>query len=557
MRRVKAKAKEFTFGVYRRLPEATKDVVSKVAHGETDVQRWGAARLLEARARIFGAKGEGDVLSGTLTSARRAVQVDQFDAWGHVANLNSLTLAVLRDAGIPVYPLPNHIRPVLVVPDNRWDDAWAALADDERLLTLWLRAGGSSTPVRGLKSAPTDDSAWIYQYVVSPNGLPLASVGLRVRLLKGRLIEDEAQSLEPGSLVLPRGSNSFGAFLSPAVQAALMPVDAVEKWPRAMGEVIGDVDLVYTWVDGDDPEWLAKRQAYEVGTQSTSDANLRARFVSRDELKYSLRSVEMYASWVNKIYLVTDAQVPSWLRTDHPKLTVVDHRELFSPEDLPVFNSHAIESRLHRIPGLSEHFIYMNDDVFFGRPIRPEVFFFGNGVTKFFPSKALIDPGPPAANDAAVTSAAKNNRALIEDTFGRTFSAKLKHTPHAHLRSVLEEMEARYPEMFAACAQARFRSHGDHALLSGLAQRYGEATGRSAVGSIRYGYVDISRPSIARLLNRWLRNRSFDSFCMNETGLFEVDEESRDEIVRQFLEDYFPVASGFEITEGTNVGVDG
>ena len=100
----------------------------------------------------------------------------------------------------------------------------------------------------------------------------------------------------------------------------------------------------------------------------------------------------MYASWVRTIYLVTDGQVPHWLDTGHPRIRLVDHRQIFRDQSaLPVFNSHAIESQLHHIDGLAEHYLYLNDDMFFGRPVEPELFFHGNGIAKFFVSKTPID----------------------------------------------------------------------------------------------------------------------------------------------------------------------
>ena len=77
---------------------------------------------------------------------------------------------------------------------------------------------------------------------------------------------------------------------------------------------------------------------------------------------------------------------------------MVPHREIFGDTGrLPTFNSQAIESRLHRIPGLAEHFLYLNDDVFLGRPVPPEMFFTPGGLTRFFPSTALVDSAPRQA----------------------------------------------------------------------------------------------------------------------------------------------------------------
>lgn len=95
-----------------------------------------------------------------------------------------------------------------------------------------------------------------------------------------------------------------------------------------------------------------------------------SRFQDNSELQYSLRSIEKYAPWVRKIFIVTNGQIPSWLDLDHPRIEIVPHDDIFAnASHLPVFSSPAIEANIHRIPGLSKKFIYLNDDVMFGTPI--------------------------------------------------------------------------------------------------------------------------------------------------------------------------------------------
>ena len=94
------------------------------------------------------------------------------------------------------------------------------------------------------------------------------------------------------------------------------------------------------------------------------------------ELRYSLRSIEKHAPWVRHIFIVTNGQIPSWLNLEHPRLTLVSHDQIFpNSSHLPSYSSPAIESHLHRIPGLSKHFLYLNDDVMFGDDIWPEDFY--------------------------------------------------------------------------------------------------------------------------------------------------------------------------------------
>ncbi len=130
------------------------------------------------------------------------------------------------------------------------------------------------------------------------------------------------------------------------------------------------MDAVYTWVNGSSPVWQAslRRAAQGARLRQKLEAN---RFREWNELLFSLRSVYRFAPWIRTIHVVTDAQIPYWLNTSHPRVRIVDHRDLFPDPatQLPNFNSLAIESVLHRIPGLSEHFLYFNNDwcVFYPR----------------------------------------------------------------------------------------------------------------------------------------------------------------------------------------------
>jgi hypothetical protein len=146
------------------------------------------------------------------------------------------------------------------------------------------------------------------------------------------------------------------------------------------------IDLVYLWLDGNDKKWRAEKnkwQAIESGKVNlASEGTVEARWRENDELKYSLRSAAKFAPWINHIYIVTCmGQVPKWLDTKNPKITIVDHTEIMPADALPTFNSMAIEGCVINIPGLSEYFLYANDDTFFGRPLTPSYFFDDMGRT--------------------------------------------------------------------------------------------------------------------------------------------------------------------------------
>ncbi|XP_054713569.1 N-acetylglucosamine-1-phosphotransferase subunits alpha/beta-like [Uloborus diversus] len=101
-----------------------------------------------------------------------------------------------------------------------------------------------------------------------------------------------------------------------------------------------------------------------------------SRFIDNEELRYSLRSLEKHAPWVQHVYIITNGQIPYWLNLDNPWITIVTHEEIFpNSSHLPTFSSPAIECHLHRIPHLSSKFLYLNDDVMFGKPVWPEDFY--------------------------------------------------------------------------------------------------------------------------------------------------------------------------------------
>ena len=157
---------------------------------------------------------------------------------------------------------------------------------------------------------------------------------------------------------------------------------------KGASEVSFPIDLVYLWVDGDAPEFRKTKakcmHAAGMNDSKYRDATKKQIFRDNDELKYSLRSVEKYAPWIRHIYIVTGfGQVPTWLNTKNPRITIVPQESILPADASPVFNSCAIEACLANIPGLAEHFILANDDMFFNAPVRPDFFFDYLGRAKF------------------------------------------------------------------------------------------------------------------------------------------------------------------------------
>ena len=323
--------------------------------------------------------------------------------------------------------------------------------------------------------------------------------------------------------------------------------------PRVFGstmleDVVFDVDVVYTWVDGADLAWQERMQrarARHEGVAFHPESVSAHRFASRDELRHSLRSLESYAPWVRHVWLVTDQQRPGWLAADTPGLTVVDHRDIVDDQAvLPLFNSNAIISRLHHIPGLAEHYLYLNDDMFFGHDVRPNAFFHPSGVARLFPAKLHRPFGPVNAVDEPHVNLSRNIRTLLQERFGVTITKAIRHTPYPQLRSRQLELEALFPEAYAEVLQHPFR-HQDDVAPDQLLHYYLQVVGAGVPSAISYDYVNVGATEDHHRLQRLLDARDRAVFCLNDApgaGGPPIP----DETVRAFLDDYFPVPSAWE-----------
>ena len=178
--------------------------------------------------------------------------------------------------------------------------------------------------------------------------------------------------------------------------------------PRKMEQ---PVDFVLAWVDGSDPAWRAEK-AYYSGEESSSVHAFD--YQDWGLLPYWFRCIETNAPWVRNIYFVTWGHIPAWLNVNHPKLKIVKHTDFIPKEYLPTFSSHTIELNLHRIGGLSEHFVYFNDDMYLLRKVAPE-FFFTNGLPR---ECAVINPIAPA-NKNCIANLMLTTTGVINENFNK------------------------------------------------------------------------------------------------------------------------------------------
>ncbi len=360
----------------------------------------------------------------------------------------------------------------------------------------------------------------------------------------------------PGGVLGAPVRNRFTPYLKPESQISTTIAAGGETLPTFeeltvphIEDTPFPIDAVYTWVNANDVGWRRGMESHKSGvaTPHSRESVADARFADYDELRYSLRSIATNAPWLNHVWLVTDSQVPSWLREEHPGLTIVDHREIWVDKtQLPVFNSHAIEANLHRIDGLAEHYIYFNDDVMLGRSMSPEQFFTPGGVLRFYPSTAQVGAGGAETTDGDPSAAAKNNRAVLFEATGAIQTQKLQHTPHAQVRSIARDLELRFPADFARTSGSRFRSASNIAPIS-LVAWYAYRTGRGVPASLRYLYIRLGTRRTRRVLQGVLHRRDYDVFCVNQADDPVVGPDRIHRDLAHFLERYFPFKSPWEI----------
>lgn len=306
-----------------------------------------------------------------------------------------------------------------------------------------------------------------------------------------------------------------------------------------------EVDVVYTWVNHLDPDWQAMYKKAvndgKVPNDSHSSVNDIARFQNRNEIQHSISSLRMYAPWVRKIFIVTNCSLPKWAEDDR-QIVRIDHKDIFpNSSDLPTFNAFAIEACLHLIPGLSEHFIYFNDDVFLLKPTDIEDFFPSYGVISVFQSKHDI-PLDWHKNLRPVEYSMINAAILLQNRFGYTPKKKLHHAPFPLLKRRMEELAENHADQVAETRSHPFREKSDLPLSTTLHAYYCLAIGRARTTSIKCRYIDIGHPLFLLLVNPVspLRRGKYQFLCLNEVNSIKVFSGLRDKIVIALMNSLFP-----------------
>ena len=326
------------------------------------------------------------------------------------------------------------------------------------------------------------------------------------------------------------------------------------------GKMMDKIDFVVTWVDGNDEDWLKEKAKY-----SPNGGDVRnTRFQDWDQLKYWFRAVELFAPWVNKIHFITYGHLPNWLNTNNEKINIVKHTDFIPNKYLPVFNSTAIEAHLHRIPGLSEKFVYFCDDFYLMQPCKENDFF----VNDLPVDNAIFQSLPPhnselyfyiLYNDFSIYSQYISKKSIIKNFFkffnfkygknafanifnllAKNLYVKPAHLPMALLKSSMATIWQNHNNEMEATANSKFRQITN--ISPEAARGYQLITGKFHPKLIDGCIVDTRNIQKARETIETCKHKFF---CLSDNTLPEDFEKSKEAINSSF-DKIFPNRSSFE-----------
>ncbi len=315
-------------------------------------------------------------------------------------------------------------------------------------------------------------------------------------------------------------------------------------------------DIVYLWVNGQDPDWQIRREAAEktyYGSQSCRFSNVDGRFRDNDELRFSLRSLTPYLDQFGRIFIVTDRQRPDWL-LDHPRLSIIDHEILREDAESPTYSSKALEAYFDRLP-TSNHFVYLNDDVFLGGGFSMDHLYasYQQKTIVHFEQAEDEDPLDDVSQNLAMTI----SHEILSSQFNRHhFSPKpLAHAPRYLIRAFIKELFVTYPEAVREARSEIFREPTIPSVIADLYGRWMLASGYAIEKPVPHTLLSSGAPLFQYQLDSLVqRFNSLSYFCINDTLDNTSGCHAHFSLIQTVLENMFPIPSEFEIIPGTSTG---
>jgi hypothetical protein len=283
-------------------------------------------------------------------------------------------------------------------------------------------------------------------------------------------------------------------------------------------EVERDIDAVYLWVNDQDPTWQTKRQSY-LQAYSSADATAASRFRQFNELYCSIRLMAKNAPFIRRVYVIVDNQDPQLeeLAQQVPfELVVVDHTEFVPLKFLPTFNTRAITANIHLISGLSEQFLYCNDDVFIARPSVVGDWFDGDKLVQRFTRTRFPDLASLEESESIYRARWKTKQ--LADAAGWPASDQMpEHAPFPLTKTIMRTLWETFSKELESTSLSKLRSRHD-VLPEILAYYYAAGNSKTSFPrSCSYKYIPMTQASaIAPLIDLALHPNRFLTLCLND-----------------------------------------
>lgn len=328
------------------------------------------------------------------------------------------------------------------------------------------------------------------------------------------------------------------------------------------------IDFVITWVDGNDKEWLKEKNKY---IKNDSSDRREIRYRDWGNLHYWFRGVEKFTPWVNNIFFITWGHLPKWLNINHPKLNIIRHPDYIPKKYLPTFSSHVLELNLHRIEGLSDKFVYFNDDTFIINTMNKSDFFKKGlpcdiAVIRPIINTFRLSTGAIVSNNMEVINTRYNKNNVIRKHLSKWFNISYRkhlistllmlpyshftgflnpHLPNSYLKKTFEELWDEEFEILDKTCKNKFRDGRD---VNQWLFRYKQLV---------EGKFYPRNPNIGRTFNITNNNNAiveeitkqkYKMICINDNDKDPVKDFEREKyIINSAFEKILPDKSKFEI----------
>lgn len=331
-----------------------------------------------------------------------------------------------------------------------------------------------------------------------------------------------------------------------------------------------EIDFVIMWVDGSDPEWQKEKRKYSA---DSAEDDRPQRYRDFGFLRYWFRGVENFAPWVRKIHFVTWGHLPDWLDVNHPKLHIVNHKDYIPADYLPAFSSRPLELNLFRIDGLSERFVYFNDDMLLINKTGPEEFFKGDKPVDMLALQPVVANPENSImsrtyiNMSILISKYFDKRTQMKKHKGKFFSPKYPlmyfgynvletvfplytgfytvHGPSPLLKSTCRTVWDKEYEYLDEVCRHKFRNNDD--VNQYIFREWQKQTGEFVPANLHRNYCYLNVGTELDKADSVIRNQKRKMICLNDSDK-DFDFEVAKDTLCSALEAIMPNPSSFEKT---------